>query len=34
VLTAGRIVAEETTQSIDRHWLAEKVYLSPEEVAA
>jgi ribose transport system ATP-binding protein len=34
VLTAGRIVAEENTRSIDRHWLAEKVYLSPEEVAA
>jgi ribose transport system ATP-binding protein len=34
VLTAGRIVAEAATRSIDHQWLAEKVYLSPEEVAA
>jgi ribose transport system ATP-binding protein len=36
VLAAGRIVAAEPVASIDRHWLAERVYAIPasEEVAA
>jgi ribose transport system ATP-binding protein len=34
VLASGRIVAEGDTASIDRHWLAERVYVAPMEVAA
>jgi ribose transport system ATP-binding protein len=36
VLVAGRVVASAPTASIDRHWLAERVYAIPgsEEVAA
>jgi ribose transport system ATP-binding protein len=34
VLCAGRIAAEAPTDTIDRHWLAERVYAIPEEVPA
>lgn len=34
VLAAGRIVAEAATASIDRHWLAERVYTGVLEEAA
>jgi ribose transport system ATP-binding protein len=34
VLAAGRIVAEAPAADIDRHWLAERVYAAPAEVAA
>jgi ribose transport system ATP-binding protein len=34
VLTAGRIAGEAAVEAIDRHWLAERVYAGPEEVAA
>jgi ribose transport system ATP-binding protein len=34
VLAAGRVVGEARTEDIDRHWLADRVYVGPEEVAA
>jgi ribose transport system ATP-binding protein len=34
VLVDGRITAEAPAASIDRHWLAERVYAIPEEAAA
>jgi ribose transport system ATP-binding protein len=34
VLGGGRVVADAPAASIDRHWLAERVYAVPEEVAA
>ncbi|HEX6712541.1 MAG TPA: hypothetical protein VF066_04120, partial [Thermoleophilaceae bacterium] len=34
VLAAGRMVAEAVTSSVDRHWLAENVYVLPDRVAA
>ena len=34
VLAGGRLVAEAATDSIDRHWLAENVYVLPDRVAA
>jgi ribose transport system ATP-binding protein len=34
VLVDGRMAGEAETASIDRHWIAERVYAVPEEVAA
>jgi ribose transport system ATP-binding protein len=34
VLGGGRVVADAPAASIDRHWLAQRVYAVPEEVAA
>jgi ribose transport system ATP-binding protein len=34
VLAGGRIVGEAHTEAIDRHWLAERVYVGATEVAA
>jgi ribose transport system ATP-binding protein len=34
VLAGGRIVGEARTEAIDRHWLAERVYVGATEVSA
>ena len=34
VLVDGRMAGEAPTASIDRHWIAERVYAVPQEVAA